>query len=304
MANQKYEAFVKVAETGSFKEAARELGYTQAGVSYLVGALEKELGMPLLVRDYGGAHPTADGADLLPWVQEACGADRRLAARAAELRHLEGGSVRVAAFTSTAIQWLPGMAREFERLHPAVDLDIVCMDDQDRLEEMVWDGEADVGFAVLPVKRALRAVPLARDPLLVVVAPDHPLAGADRFPASALAREPYVRLESGVHSEMDELFRRNGVEPKARFTIDSDYAVMSLVSAGLGFSVLPALILGNAPFPLASLPPEVPTDREIALCMRSEETASAAARAFAEVAEGWVKRNRRTSAGITHGNLT
>lgn len=61
MANQKYEAFVKVAETGSFKEAAGELGYTQAGVSYLVGALEKELGMPLLVRDYGGAHPTADG---------------------------------------------------------------------------------------------------------------------------------------------------------------------------------------------------------------------------------------------------
>lgn len=112
----------------------------------------------------------------------------------------------------------------------------------------------------------------------------------DRFPASALAGEPYVRLESGVHSEMDELFRRNGVEPRARFTIDSDYAVMSLVSAGLGFSVLPALILGNAPFPLASLPPEVPTDREIALCMRSEETASAATRTFAEVAEGWVKR--------------
>ena len=69
MGNQKYDAFLKVAETGSFKQAAHDLGYTQAGISYLVSTLERELDVPLFVRDYGGAHLTSDGADLLPWVQ-------------------------------------------------------------------------------------------------------------------------------------------------------------------------------------------------------------------------------------------
>ena len=105
MANQKYEAFLKVAETGSFKQAALELGYTQAGVSYLVSALERELDLPLFVRDYGGARLTADGAELLPWVRSVRADERRLETRVAELKHLASGVVRVGAFTSTAIQW-------------------------------------------------------------------------------------------------------------------------------------------------------------------------------------------------------
>ena len=50
MANQKYDAFLTVARLGSFKAAAEELGYTQAGISYLVNALEKELGLTLFLR--------------------------------------------------------------------------------------------------------------------------------------------------------------------------------------------------------------------------------------------------------------
>ena len=131
-------------------------------------------------------------------------------------------------------------------------------------------------------------MPLRHDPLLVVLPPDHPLADAPFVPREALAAEPYIRLKSGTSSEMESLFRNNGVEPSVRFTIDSDYAVMSMVSAGLGFSVLSGLILRDAPFPLAIVPPEVETSREIALALRSRETASTATRAFAEHAERWI----------------
>ena len=51
MANQKYEAFLHIAETGSFKQAAHDLGYTQAGISYLISSMERELGIPLLTID-------------------------------------------------------------------------------------------------------------------------------------------------------------------------------------------------------------------------------------------------------------
>ena len=275
MGNQKYDAFLKVAETGSFKQAAHDLGYTQAGISYLVSTLERELDVPLFVRDYGGAHLTSDGADLLPWVQNVCNSERQLEMRLAELKHLESGIVRVAAFTSTAIQWFPGIAKRFLAQHPGLDLQLICVD-------------ADCGFFVYPIKHDLHAVPLRKDPLLVVLPPDHPLADAPFVPREALAEELYIRLESGTSSEMETLFRANDVEPNVRFTIDSDYAVMSMVSAGLGFSVLADLILRDAPFPLAVKQPEVETSREIAIALRSLETASTATRAFLDATQAWI----------------
>ena len=288
MGNQKYDAFLKVAETGSFKQAAHDLGYTQAGISYLVSTLERELDVPLFVRDYGGAHLTSDGADLLPWVQNVCNSERQLEMRLAELKHLESGIVRVAAFTSTAIQWFPGIAKRFLAQHPGIDLQLICVDDEDALEEAVWRGDADCGFFVYPIKHDLHAVPLRKDPLLVVLPPDHPLADAPFVPREALAEEPYIRLESGTSSEMETLFRANDVEPNVRFTIDSDYAVMSMVSAGLGFSVLADLILRDAPFPRAVKQPEVETSREIAIALRSLETASTATRAFLDATQAWI----------------
>ena len=75
-----------------------------------------------------------------------------------------------------------------------------------------------------------------------------------------------------------------------RFNIDSDYAVMSMVSEGLGYSVLPGLILRDTPFPLAVLPPENPIERRVGIALRSVEAASAATRAFLDVAQAWVEQ--------------
>ena len=288
MANQKYEAFLRVAETGSFKQAAHELGYTQAGVSYLISSMEKELGISLFVRDYGGAHLTSEGRDLLPWFRNVCNDERQLAERISELKHLESGVVRVAAFTSVSIQWFPSIAKTFLAQHPGIDLQLVCLDNEDELEQAVWNGDVDCGFFVLPIKQSLEAVSLHHDPLLVLLPPNHPLANSAYVPARTLGEEPYIRLQNGSLSEMDSVFRANKVEPRVRFTIDNDYAVMSMVSAGLGFSVLPSLLLSTTPFPLAVLPPQKQSAREIAIAVRSMDTASAATRAFIDVTQTWI----------------
>lgn len=290
MTNMRYEAALNVANTGSFKEAALVMGYTQAGVSYLINALEKELGCTLFVRDYGGAHLTAEGAQLLPWIQDISNAERRLAARLSEVKQLESGSVHVATFTSTAIQWLPGIAKTFSAKYPGVELHITLDDDQEELEEMIWRGDADCGFVVSPLTLKLHAIHLRSDPLLVAVALDHPLADAESFPLKNMAEEPYIRLKSGVFSEIDSYFKRVGVTPHMRFNIDSDYAVMSMVSKGLGYSVLPGLIVRDTPFPLAVLPPEKPVERRVGIALRSMDAASSATRAFLEVAQAWIEQ--------------
>lgn len=297
MTNQKYEAFLKTAQTGSFKQTAREMGYTQAGVSYLASALEKEFGITLFEREHGGVRLTPEGESVLPWVRDVCASERRLEAHLSDLKHVEAGSIHVVAFTSTLTQWVPQITRRFTETHPGIDVRITCYDDQAQLEGFIERGEADVGFVALPVKSPLELAMLVRDPLLVAIAPDHPLAHGEFFPANALATEPYIKLDSGEYSEMDRLFRENRAEPHVRFSIVSDYAAMGMVSAGLGYSVLSGLVLRNAPFDLATLPAEVPTHREIALAWRSDAALSHAARAFAECTKEWIADAYATDPG-------
>ena len=153
MRNQKYEAFLEAARTGSFKQAASELGYTQAGVSYLANALEKELGVRLFVREHGGVRLTSEGAALLPWVQEVCASERRLETHLADLKQLEEGSLHIVAFTSTLTQWLPQITKRFTEAHPHIDLRITCCDDQAQLEHIVESGQADVFKKYSALKR-------------------------------------------------------------------------------------------------------------------------------------------------------
>ena len=288
MPNQRYEAFLKVAESRSFTQAANEMGYTQAGISYLINTLEKELDMVLFIREHGGVKLSAEAKQLLPWIQDVHNAERRLSGRIGELKQLEGGSVHVLTFTSTAIQWLPGIAKAFCAQHPAIELEITLDDDQNKIEEMLWRGDADCGFVVAPLSLDLHTIYLQDDPLLVALPPDHPFAKAQYFPLEQMKSEAYIRLKSGEFSEIDALFRDLDIQAHTRFNIDSDYAVMSMVSAGLGYSVLPGLTLRDTPFPLVALPPERPALRKVGLALRSLEKASAATRAFLEVAQTWI----------------
>lgn len=88
MVNPKYHALLRVAETGSFTQAANDLGYSQSGISGMISSLEKEMGVQLVVRDYREARLSAEGEDLLPWISNVCNGERQLASRIAELRRL------------------------------------------------------------------------------------------------------------------------------------------------------------------------------------------------------------------------
>ena len=61
------EVFLKIAELGSYRKAADSLGYTQAGIKYIVDAMEEEAGLKFFAREYGGVSLTENGKDILPW---------------------------------------------------------------------------------------------------------------------------------------------------------------------------------------------------------------------------------------------
>ena len=149
MALDKYQTLMTVVDTGSLTRAAEQLDCTQSAVSHCLDALEKELGFAVLKRSRAGVRLTNEGERLLPAVRTLLGAAEQLRQTASSIRGLESGTVRIGAFTSVAVHWLPPILKEFQHDFPKVDFRLLNGDYHD-VEQWLTDGSVDVGFVALP----------------------------------------------------------------------------------------------------------------------------------------------------------
>lgn len=284
---QKYEVLIKAAELGSIKKAAAELGYTQAGLSYILKTLEDEMGLHLFHRDYGKLILTAAGREILPITHHICNEQRRLCSKVSELKNLESGRITVGVFTSIAIHWLPFLMEAFPKAYPGIRIDVKWYEEKEELDEMLEAGDVDCGFSVLPdVGENFDKIFLAKDPMMIILAEDHPYASLPYFPSKAMEEIPYI--SGGEYSEMAELHYANGVKPVPAMVLKNDFAVMSMVSKGLGYGIFPALMMEEPPFPLAVKEPEVIFAREVGIVLRSLAEAPEAVAAFISFTKAWV----------------
>ena len=277
----KYMAFIKTAEYGSFTKAAEVLHYSQSGISRMIGDLEKEWRVTLLERSRWGVSLTSDGSRLLARAQKLCEEYRKLQMEVDDLHGVQSGLIRIGTFSSVATHWLPNIIKAFQKDHPNIDYELL-LGDYAEIEEWIAEGRVDCGFVRLPARPAFETIPLARDDLLAVLPEGHPLAESERVPASALCSEPFILLERGARTDVTEIFEREGLSPRVRFTTWDDYAIMSMVESGLGISILPELILRRIPYRIVAKKLAVPAYREIGLALRERESASLAAKKFIE----------------------
>ena len=281
---QKYLAFVTAVEYGSFTKAAEVLSYSQSGISRMIKDLETEWKVTLLERSRGGIRLTSDGVKLLPHAKRMCQEYWKLQMEVDALSGLKSGILRIGTFSSVATHWLPRIIRAFQKDYPGLDYELL-LGDYTEIEGWIAEGRVDCGFLRLPTHPEFDTIFLEQDPFLAVIPEDHPLAGAEKFPLSTFCTEPFVRLARGENDEAAELFARSGLTPNIRFTTWDDYAVMSMVECGLGIGILPRLILQRIPYRVAAKELDVPAHRNIALAMKSRESASVATKRFVEYLE-------------------
>ena len=278
---QKYMAFVKTVEYGSFTKAAEILNYSQSGISRMIHDLEKEWKVTLLERGRGGVSLTSDGLKLLPYAENVCREYEKLQMQVDELNGLRSGLIRIAAFSSVASQWLPNIIKEFQKDYPDIDYELL-LGDYSEIEEWILEGRVDCGFLRRPTHAELETVFLEQDRLMVVLPEGHRLADCERFPVNALVEDPFMLLEKGARAEVSEIFERCGLTPKVHFTTWDDYAIMAMVESGLGISILPELILKRIPYRIVVKELEIPAYRSIGVALKEKKSASLAVKRFLE----------------------
>lgn len=276
-------AVLAAAETGSFSRAAEVLRYTPSGVNQLVTAFENELGFSVFRRSTKGVSLTENGQLLLPTVREFLRQEDRLFELATEINGLLIGSVTIAAYSSIATHWLPAVIRAFQQDYPHVSI---------RLMEGIWqevsgwldDRTADIGFFSYQDGMPYEWIPLAEDPMLALLPPDHPLAGASAYPLKDCEQDDFIIPSLGCDDDVEALFRRNGIVPKIRFTTMESFSAMSMVEQSLGISVMNQLITEGHICNIVKLPLDPPSQITMGVALHSKADASPAVKMFLKYA--------------------
>ena len=289
MSLKKYEAFVKTVELGSLTRAAEVLGSTQSRISHILSDLEEEYGMALMRRSRGGIELTEAGTLVLPKMQAVLQKDRELRNLVEDIRSADAGTVRLGAFTSVAVHWLPGMIRAFQEAHPRTELEMLNGDYHD-MELWLRQGDIDLGFVSLPAPQGVRAIPLAQDPLVAILPRGHRLASMERIPIQELDRDPFISLLQSSSHDIHRALDNAGVRPNIKFTTKDDYAILAMVEQGLGISIVPQLLLRGRAQNLVVRPLEPQASRTIALAI-PEGQALPVVDAFIKTAVSWVQEH-------------
>lgn len=239
--------FRAVAHAGSLAGAARALGWTQPAVSQHVRRLEKDAGMPLVVRAGRGVELTEAGALLLTHAEVIAARLTAAGEELAAMGQLRGGRVHVVAFPSACATVVPAAFARLARDHPGLDLRLTEAEPPEAIA-MVDHGEADLGLVFhypqgAPLPAQLSAQPLMSDPIAIVVRAGHPVAGDGDLGLVDLAGEQWVAGCPRCRSHLVRACRVAGFDPDIRHSTDDYVVAQELVAAGLGVAALPELAL-------------------------------------------------------------
>ena len=243
---KKLEILMTAVDLGSFSRASEVVGYTQSGLTHLVNSLEREIGFPLIVRSHNGISLTEQGRDLMPDIRQFLQANASLENRIQGIREKQTETIRIAAYASIAMFWMPEILYRFRRICPNVDVDLRMVDHALEPFELLQDGKTDVIFASRQNYGTCEWTPLYHELLYAILPRDYPLKSPTEFPLKEFEGKeflmPYGRFDIDVHAA----FKREGVKANEQSVYVDDETVIRMVGKGLGISMMSELMIrGN-----------------------------------------------------------
>lgn len=277
----RYIALQKIIELGSFTKAAEALDYTQSSISQMIASLENELSIKLLTRSRTGVKLTIEGAKLYPFIERSILQYQAMQQKANEIKGLDTGIIRVGTISSITCHWMPQLIKGFQALYPNVQF-LFHQGDYSSIQEWIKTGAVDFGFITPPAVTDLETITIKKGEMLVTLPQDHPLTARPFVHLEEIASEPFILLEEGHYSEPMTAFHAAGLTPNIKYTIHDDYAIMTMVEAELGISILAELVLRRTNYNIVCRPIDPPIYRTLAIGYKDKNSLPIASKYFIE----------------------
>ena len=304
---EQLQAFLTVAETGSFQKAAQQCGVTQSTVSRQIQGLEEALGSPLFHRS-AQTKLTVAGERLLPrakriW-QEWQGAVTELA----ELREGKQQELCVAVIHSVCAHYLPPVLQQFAQAYPQVQLRVTSLG-SDRAIKVLRDGLVDLAIVMhsrfLPNSTEWVVDDLYDEPIEVLLPCLHPLAQHSQVPWSELVRYPQVIFKDGYGMQrlVRDQFLQQGVELRTALELNTLDAFRGIVRQGEMIALLPqsALVDCRQDPDLTVRPTQTPTlSRRVVLVTTQDRLQIPPIQSFRESAQQMIPDQVRRMGAQLH----
>lgn len=243
------QALRAVIETGSVTEAAKRLSLTQPQVSRLLGALERELGFALFLRQGRRIVPTLEGAQFYEETKRILSGFDEIGRLASDIRTRQDAWLRIVAQPYLAHSLLPRAISEFGKQHANVR---VSMEIRSRADVGLWISgqQFDLGIVALPLEApAIRSEAFARVKLALAVPKGHRLASRAVVRPADIANENFVALRpyTLLRHHSDEQLSRLGMSPSVRVETSSGLSACQLVAEGIGVSLVDPIVARTIP---------------------------------------------------------
>jgi DNA-binding transcriptional LysR family regulator len=236
--------FLALAEELHYGRAAQRLAISQPPLSVAIQQLEANIGARLFDRDSKGVRLTPAGQSFRTAAQQLLQRAEEACAVARDVQAGEIGRLRLGFVGSTLFHGLAAWLQSFQARHPGVEVVVVELNSQDQIEAL-QQGELDLALVHTDrLPPALDCTQLYEEPFVAYLPETHALAGRRRISLAALSEEPFILFSRkgspDYHARIVDICRAQGFYPRLQHEGRHWLSVVSLVSQGLGVSIVPA----------------------------------------------------------------
>jgi len=284
------QAFIAIADHGSFQKAAGRLHITQTALTRRLQNLEAMLGVKLVERTTRSVALTRIGREFLPQGRRLLS---DLASALTEIRETgkaERGDVSIACVPTVGVQYLPRVIQEYSARHPNNRIKILDHASAG-VAEAVLRREAEFGITIGgPHHPELASVPLLEDRFVLICRDDHPLAKRKKLSWKQLEPHPliFVGAVSGNRPLLDSALEARNLKLQSYYEVQRSSTAVGLVAEGVAAAIVPSLALQRGAYPrirvVALTDPVV--SRTLVLVSRKASHLSPAAQALYDTIAG------------------
>ena len=272
-----YRIFHTVTQQGSFARAAQILHLTPSAISHAVASMEEACGFALFVRGKGGVTLTRSGEALYPVIRQILNADEALSQTISELNGVTRGTVKIGAFNSVCMTWLPHIVTSYKKKYPGVHIEI-NQGTYDDVVQWLKTGAVDIGFLSMESARDLTVRPLYRDRLMCVVPKGFKTKNPGYITPEEMRGENFVVQGDETDADIQAFLSKYRFSVRASCRVVDDLSTIAMVESGFGICILPSLILERAHGDVDTYPIEPAEYREFGIAVQNPSMLAPAVR--------------------------